>query len=521
MGRPFLILLCLCFLAVRGSHASVSPEDYWKYKLPTTPMPHSIKDSLLPSGGVNANSIANTELYDGLAYAQDSAKELTATTDAYGGLLSYGKDSTKHLTATTKGYDGLLSYTKYSAKDSLDSANGYKGLLSYAKSSAQDSLAGTNGPYKGLLSYVKDTTKSSLASTNGYNGLLSYAKDSPRDSLASTNGYDGLLSYAKDSAKDSLIGTNGYNGLLSYANGYDGLLSYAKGSAKDSLIGSNGYNGLLSYAKDSAKDSIASTNGYDGLLSYAKPSRKLLQYDGLLSYAPKASPKANTQESQTSSTGIMEDAVFFVESDLHHGKKMNLVFKKGTQKSFFLPREVANKIPFSSSKLSEIYDILSMDPESQEAYVLSQRIELCEEPKVEGVEKKCVTSLESMVDFVTSKIGNNVQSLTTSLEKDHPKMEYTLKTVKKLSKNDHETVVCHKMGYPYAVFFCHGTATIRSYMVSLVGSDGTKIEAVAACHKETNDFLTNYMVNVLKVVPGSTRVCHLPGAEDNIVWVAK
>ncbi|XP_074315849.1 uncharacterized protein LOC141652110 [Silene latifolia] len=508
MERPFSILLCLCFLALGGSHASVTPEEYWKNKLPTTPMPQSIKDSLLPYG-LAANSIANTKHYDG--------------------LLSYAKDPTEDSLASANGYDGLLSYAKRAAKDSLPETNGYDGLLSYAKDSAKDALASTSG-YDGLLSYTKDTRKSgsSLASTNGYDGLLSYAKDSTRDSLASTNGYDGLLSYAKD----SLVGTNGYDGLLSYAkgsakdsligsNGYDGLLSYAKGCTKDSLASTNGYDGLLSYAKNSAKDSLAGTNGYDGLLSYAKPSRKLLQYGGLLSYGSKASPKCNTHESPTSSTGIMEDAVFFVESDLHHGKKMNLVFRKGTKKSFFLPREVANKIPFSSNKLSEIYNILSMDPKSQEAYVLSRRIELCEEPKVEGVEKKCVTSLESMVDFVTSKIGNNVQSLTTKLEKDHPKMEYTIKNVKKISKNDHETVVCHKMGYPYALFFCHGTATIRSYMVSLLASDGTKIEAVAACHKETNDFLTNYMVNVLKVVPGSTRVCHFPGAEDNIVWVAK
>ncbi|KAK9699881.1 hypothetical protein RND81_08G201500 [Saponaria officinalis] len=478
MGRHLLILLFLCIIALKGNHASVSPVEYWKNKLPTTSMPQSITDSLLPSGKVTTtNSQVNTNGHDEVL----PKNPLHSTGDCHhlpshsakGGSLVGGP-----------GYDDSLSYVNI--KNSPVDGPGYDGSLSYAKNSIKNSPV--DGPYDGLLSYTKDSIKNSLASAPGYIGLLSYKEPNAKDSIHSTNNdEDRLLSF---SVKDS----------LDSAPGYDELLSYSINAAKKSPSSSN------------------SNNNYGDVLSYVKTSRKLLEdpngYDGSLSYAGNISPR--------SMDTIMKDQTFFVEEDLHHGKKMTLVFQKGNKKNIlFLPRQVSNKIPFSSNKLPEIYNIFSMDPESQEAHMLASRIELCEEPRVKNVEKKCVTSLESMVDFVVSEIGNNVKAMTTNLEQDYPKMEYTIHRVTELSKNDHETVVCHKLGYPYAVFYCHSTTTIRSYKVDLVGNDGTVIEAIADCHKEMNPILEEYVVDVLKVVPGSTRICHFPGAEDNIIWVVE
>ncbi|XP_021738851.1 BURP domain-containing protein 5-like [Chenopodium quinoa] len=400
----FSLFTTLALVEVGNSApASISPEAYWKLKLPYTPMLQSIKNILPPSGA----ELTNMPL----------------------------KGSTKETLASTNGYIGLLSYDN---KKGLASTNGYIGLLSY-------------------------DNKKELASTNGYIGLLSYDN---KKALASTNGCIGLLSYGD---KKELASTKGYIGLLSYN-----------------------------------KKGLASTNGYIGLLSYNAKS-------------------VNTKESvhvDDNVNSATKDQVFFVEKNLRFGTKMTLHFQKSIKKGFFLPRQLSNKIPFSSKKIPETLQILSLDPKSNEAYVLSKRIELCEEPTIEGVEKKCVTSLESMVDYVISMIGTNVKALTTQVKKDS-KMEYTIYGVKRLVKNDHETVVCHKMGYPYAVFFCHRTKTIRSYMASLVGKDGTKIEAVVACHMESNDFLDNYAKIVLKVVPGSTHICHFPAAEDTVIWMPK
>ncbi|CAO2816859.1 unnamed protein product [Amaranthus hypochondriacus] len=219
-------------------------------------------------------------------------------------------------------------------------------------------------------------------------------------------------------------------------------------------------------------------------------------------------------------SSLKKDQVFFVEKDLHIGTTMTLHFQKSTRNGLLLPRQVSNQIPFSSEKVQETLQILSIDPKSNEANVLMHRIELCEQPTIEGVEKKCVTSLESMINYVASMIGTNVEALTTEVDKES-KMEFTIKGVKKIVKNDHEMVVCHKIGYPYAIYFCHRTKTLRSYRATLLGKDGTQIEAIVACHKETNDFLDNYAKNVLKIVPGSTHICHFPPAEDTIFWVPK
>ncbi|XP_010667716.2 BURP domain-containing protein 3 [Beta vulgaris subsp. vulgaris] len=531
MAKLLLLLFSLLSLSLvrLGTPASISPEAYWKLKLPNTPMPETIEELLAPPGDEPISrpsakeSLTSIKDDDGLlSHRKPSLRSLNGyaallsynnkesfasshprnleSTNGYDGSSSYNK---KGLESTNGGYGALLSYNK----KGLESTNGgYGALLSYSKKG----LESTNGGYGALLSY----SKKGLESTNGgYGALLSYSKKG----LESTNGgYGALLSYSKKGLEST---NGGYGALLSYSKkglestngGYGALLSYSKKGLEST---NGGYGALLSYSKKG----LESTNGgYGALLSYSEKGLESTNsgYDALLSYVKQPDDHAKESNLET------QDQVFFVEESLQVGGRMALKFQKGAKEGFFLPREISNQIPFSSDKIQETLRILSLDPKSKEAFVLSKRIELCEEPTVEGVEKKCVTSLESMVDYVISKIGTNVKALTTQVEKDHSMMEYTIKGVKDLAKDDHETVVCHKMGYPYAVFFCHRTKTIRSYMVSLVGKDGTKIEAVAACHKETNEFLDNYAKNVLKVVPGSTRICHFPAAKETIIWVSK
>ncbi|KAM7493004.1 hypothetical protein LguiB_027613 [Lonicera macranthoides] len=42
----------------------------------------------------------------------------------------------------------------------------------------------------------------------------------------------------------------------------------------------------------------------------------------------------------------------------------------------------------------------------------------CEEKGIEGVEKYCATSLESMIDFSMSKLGKKVNAISTEVEKE-------------------------------------------------------------------------------------------------------
>ncbi|RVX17694.1 BURP domain protein RD22 [Vitis vinifera] len=213
-------------------------------------------------------------------------------------------------------------------------------------------------------------------------------------------------------------------------------------------------------------------------------------------------------------------ALFFFEKNMQPGTKMELHFIRDANLATFLPRQVANSIPFSSKKFPEILNEFSIKPESEEAETIKNTIRECEEPGIKGEEKYCATSLESMVDFSTSKLGKGVQVVSTEVEKETQKQQYTITTgVKKLAGD--KAVVCHKQSYPYAVFYCHKTQTTRAYMVPLVGADGSKVKAVAVCHTDTSAWNPKHLAfQVLKVKPGTVPICHfLP--EDHVVWVPK
>ena len=212
-------------------------------------------------------------------------------------------------------------------------------------------------------------------------------------------------------------------------------------------------------------------------------------------------------------------ALFFLEKDMLPGQKMNLHFIKNSNDATFSPQS-EHQIIFSSKNLPDILNHFSVKPESLEAQIIKNTIKRCEAPAIKGEEKYCATSLESMIDFSISKLGTKVQAISTEVEKETQKQEYTIGVgVKKMAGD--ESVACHKENYPYAVFYCHVTQTTRAYMVPLVGADGTTAKAVAVCHIDTSEWNPMHLAfQVLKVKPGTVPICHfLP--EDHIIWVPK
>ncbi|KAL8256123.1 hypothetical protein R6Q59_031190 [Mikania micrantha] len=213
-------------------------------------------------------------------------------------------------------------------------------------------------------------------------------------------------------------------------------------------------------------------------------------------------------------------AMFFLEKDMHQGNVMNLHFTKTTTPtSTFLPRNVADTIPFSSKKLPKIYKLFSVKPNTIESESMMKTINECEDKGIDGEKKYCATSLEGMVDFSASELGTNVKVVSTyvNTRKHTPLQKYTIEEAKNLASD--RAVVCHKQKYPYAVFYCHKTTTTKAYVVSLLGEDGTKVKAVAVCHTDTGKWNPKHLAfRVLNVKPGTTPVCHfLP--EDHVVWV--
>ncbi|KAK6941523.1 BURP domain [Dillenia turbinata] len=214
-------------------------------------------------------------------------------------------------------------------------------------------------------------------------------------------------------------------------------------------------------------------------------------------------------------------ALFFLKKDLQTNTIIDLQFTKASTKNKFLPRHVAETIPFSLNKFDEILQQFSIKSQSAEAETMKKTIKHCEEPATEGEVKYCVTSLEAMVDFSTSKLGKNVQATSTEVDKEEsqPQKFTMMPGIKKFAEE--KVVVCHSQSYVYPVFYCHETHTTRAYLVLLVGADGTKAKAVAVCHTNTSKWNPKHLAfQVLKVKPGTVPICHfLP--ENHIVWAAK
>ncbi|KAL6344682.1 hypothetical protein AAG906_002588 [Vitis piasezkii] len=84
-----------------------------------------------------------------------------------------------------------------------------------------------------------------------------------------------------------------------------------------------------------------------------------------------------------------------------------------------------------------------------------------------------------------------------------------------------KSVVCHKMNYPCAVFYCHTFTKTRTYMIPLVGADGSKSKAMAACHSDTSAWHPQHVAfQVLKIKPGTVPVCHFLH-NNAMVWIPK
>ncbi|KAB2628755.1 BURP domain-containing protein 3-like [Pyrus ussuriensis x Pyrus communis] len=237
----------------------------------------------------------------------------------------------------------------------------------------------------------------------------------------------------------------------------------------------------------------------------------------------KDSDDENAPESLTQVEVDPNRTIFFLEKDLHPGKAMNYRLAGSGNSSTipFLSRKTAERIPFSSSQLPEILDKLSVKPGSDEADLIKGTIQNCDSPGASDEAKQCVTSLESMIDFATSTLGSkNVLAIATEVEQGAaPMQKYTITVdgAKRLAASN--IMVCHKMSYAYAVFYCHSIEKTTTYVVPLQGADGSKAKAVAACHQDTSQWYPNhYAFKELNVERGTVPICHFLKAED-VAWV--
>ncbi|PHT89800.1 hypothetical protein T459_04913 [Capsicum annuum] len=215
---------------------------------------------------------------------------------------------------------------------------------------------------------------------------------------------------------------------------------------------------------------------------------------------------------------------YFFEKKLKKGNIINFPTFKDKNDAPLLPRQVAESIPFSSKKIPEILNHFSIDGNSEDAQTIKDSINICEKPEIHHKEKKfCATSLESMIDFMLSELGtNNIQAITTEVEGESSQIfqKYTMKKVEQIA--DGNNMVCHKVDYPYAVHYCHIGGHTKTFIVSMVGVDGTKVKALSVCHQDTSFWNPKGLpFIVLNVKAGTTPICHFLPNDQIVIFPFK
>jgi len=215
-----------------------------------------------------------------------------------------------------------------------------------------------------------------------------------------------------------------------------------------------------------------------------------------------------------------KSSIILSEEGFRPGTKLDVQFPKRKYLTPLLPREIAEHLPFSSKKLSEILEILAVKPKSENAKNVEKTLKICEDPPtINDEEKHCATSIESMVDFVISKLRKNVHVTSTKAENESKSKKFIVKDGVKILAE--EIIACHPMQYPYVVFYCHKLSNSSAHFMPLEGEDGTRVKDVAVCHKDTSEWDPNHIAfQVLKAKPGTISMCHF-FPEGHLVWYAK
>ncbi|MED6125545.1 hypothetical protein PIB30_069457 [Stylosanthes scabra] len=215
---------------------------------------------------------------------------------------------------------------------------------------------------------------------------------------------------------------------------------------------------------------------------------------------------------------MVSNGTFFFEHYLLPGKKLILGPINPSDEFTFLPEKIAKTIPFFSIRLLEISNRLNIEADSTDAKSMKKTLSLCEAPAIKGEDKYCATSLESLLDFAVSQLGRNIRLLFTEFERETQDRQYRVAAegAKKIGEKE---MVCHKLDYPYAVFYCHKIKT-RSYSVPLVArNDGTNVKAIPVCHTDTSHWTLDHIAfKMLNTKPEISSICHFLST-DTVIWV--
>ncbi|KZV24749.1 hypothetical protein F511_29801 [Dorcoceras hygrometricum] len=219
---------------------------------------------------------------------------------------------------------------------------------------------------------------------------------------------------------------------------------------------------------------------------------------------------------------VVEPGKFFREKMLKTGTLMPMPdIRDKMPKRSFLPRVLVSKLPFSTSKLGELKRIFhAEDDNSTMSKMLTDSLSECERPPSPGETKRCVASIEDMIDFSTSMLGRNVVVRTTENTKGS-NGDIMIGQVKGINSGKvTKSVSCHQSLFPYSLYYCHSVPKVRVYEADILDpkSKATINHGVAICHIDTSSWSPSHGAFIsLGSGPGKIEVCHWI-FENDMTW---
>ncbi|KAE9467371.1 hypothetical protein C3L33_00715, partial [Rhododendron williamsianum] len=139
-------------------------------------------------------------------------------------------------------------------------------------------------------------------------------------------------------------------------------------------------------------------------------------------------------------------------------------------------------------------------------YALSE----CERNPSIGKTKRCVGSIEDMIDFAVSVLGHNATVRATE-NINGSNQNVMIGKVKGINDGEVTKLVsCHESLYPYLLYYCHSVPKVRVYMSDIVDVERkVKInEGAAICHIDRSTWSPGYKAFMaLGSSPGLIEVC--------------
>ncbi|KAI4328252.1 hypothetical protein L6164_020622 [Bauhinia variegata] len=326
---------------------------------------------------------------------------------------------------------------------------------------------------------------------NGANEKFSNYRDQ------SNVGADSFSSYAKNS-NAAEVGFTNYG--KSFNEGTDKFTGYGK-DATGHKVDFKGY-GVNNTFKEYAKEGVT-------FAQYTNVSTTLSA-----SMTSKAASGSFVKR-------WVEPGKFFREKMLKQGTVMPMpdIRDKMPERSF-LPRSIVSKLPFSSSKLSELKQMFKVSDNSSMDNFMKESLSDCERTPSPGETKRCVGSIEDMIDFATSVLGRNVAVRTTQ-NANGSKKNVMVGSINRINGGKvTQSVSCHQSMFPYLLYYCHSVPKVRVYEADLLDPNSkAKINhGVAICHLDTTAWSpTHGAFLALGSGPGRIEVCHWI-FENDMTW---